>query len=241
MYGVLAIVFGQILPVGEEIKVEWARSIGFWVVGLDLFFRLPWYYISVHGQKEDEGGLWRRMVRKIFLFLEYHLLRRWEILRDHERGIPSTVVPFVLGFMIPLWLGAPLYPVMVGVIVLGFGDPAAREIGLRYGKDKVFNGGKKSKQGFWAFVGISFVAVMVSLNLDQCFPVYPADHSIQIFNALTIGVLAGGLAEIGHELVERVTESIPSKLLKGSLRLLFDDNFLVQIAVSSAILGVMAF
>lgn len=212
--GVLAIVFGQMLPLCEREKVSIALVVGGTLSFLDLGVRLPLYY-WVATREWQPSGL-KSVVRRVFLWLERHLLIKTKVMRAHERGIPMTAVHFTLGVIVPLLCGIPVWAVVPAVVIFAFGDPAAREIGLRYGTSLVKTGGTKTWEGFLAFTFAGMVGGVTTLLLHREFPLYPHDITDEaIALALLVGVIVQGLVELVCVKNGRV------------LSYVFDDNFVV--------------
>ena len=233
-FGTLAIVVGQILPIDEATKIDVARKVCYWAIGLDIFFRLPLYHLFIRGKDPEEGSLMVRVARKTCLFLEKWLLIKTKIIREGERHLPTSVVPFATGVLIVIELGLPTYAIIPGIVILGFGDPTAREVGIPYGASKVWRGGVKSWQGFIAFVLVSYAVSLVSLYLDRSgFPVYPEGSAGLIDVTIIFAALAGGVAELAEEWIHL---RIPNKLFQS----LVDDNLLIPVTASLTVAGIMA-
>ena len=241
LFGVMAIIIGQVIPGEDDTKIRLVRWVGGVIVVLDVFIRLPLYHYFIKPLDKDvrHWGTIRMKIREVCILLEDVILIKTRILRPTEREFLATATPFVLGILIPLEFGAPLYAAMVGIIVLGFGDPAARETGVRIGINKVRENGKKSWEGFWGFVIVAGTAVIISMILDWPFPTYPCCQLGQLTLALVLGVFTGAFAELFDELVDAKTEKL-GKWSRKMLRLFFDDNFAIPVTTASVIALVMA-
>lgn len=112
-------------------------------------------------------------------------------------------------YLLALCLLTPLFSkaaVIVALMVLGFGDPAAAWIGKRFGRFKLV--GDKSLEGTLGFVAAGFVAAGVPLML-----LYP------------VTVLQGGMAAISGALAGALAELFTRRM---------DDNFTVPVAAALA-------
>jgi len=224
--GILIIVFGQILPLSDDEKITIALVVGGTLSFLDLGVRLPLYYWVVIREWHPRG-FWS-VVRRGFLWLERHLLIKTKVMRAHERGIPMTAVHFTLGVIIPLLCGIPVWAVVPAVAIFAFGDPAAREVGLRYGVSLVKAGSTKTWEGFLAFTAAGLIGVIATLILHRQFPLYPHDIANEMLAlALIMGVALQGLVELVCVKNGRILSHI------------FDDNFVVP-AVGSFTIYIIA-
>lgn len=242
--GILAILFGHIVPMEDASKLALVYQIGCVFVAADIVIRFPWYHLFIKPQEVNDWGLVRRGIRRLGIFLEKWILLKTKILRLEERAFLSTTTPFFLGILIPITLGVPLYAVMVGIIVLGFGDPAAREVAIwiyqKFGvRHQVRENGKKTWQGFWGFIASAGVAVLVSVILDWPFPVYPDGEMGQLVLALLLGIFAGAFAELADEILESKTRSLGTWTRK-MLLLFFDDNLTIPVTTACVVWLVMA-
>lgn len=76
------------------------------------------------------------------------------ISRPQERTKINGASYYALAALL-MTLTMPKSPLLLGLIVLGFGDPFANIIGIKFGKTKIFK--QKSLEGALAFITISFV------------------------------------------------------------------------------------
>ena len=108
------------------------------------------------------------------------------ILRESEVKGPSGTTYLLSG----VFLVALIFPrdvVLLTLLFLGFADPAASLIGIKYGKDKIF--GHKSLQGSVAAFVVCFILMVIYLFI-QGFPVG------RLIIMSLIGGLVGALAEL---------------------------------------------
>ncbi len=238
-FGVAAIVLGQVIQSDDAYKVSFARWVCGFAVGADLLVRLPLYHLFVKPTDVTHWGRVRRGLRIVCMFLEEWLLIKPKILRPKEREKPATVVPFALGVLIPIQCGFPLWAVMLGVIVLGFGDPWARVIGLKSQWKPILENGGKTWSGFWGFILVASAAVVFSGILDWWFPVYPTENFGQLLAAMTAAVFVGGFAELLQELIKALTEDW-RQWLRWFVRFVFDDNLMIPIVVSGMAVWIMS-
>ena len=101
---------------------------------------------------------------------------------------------------------------MVGVVILGVGDPTAAWFGRFYGKHRLSNG--KSLEGLLGFVIVSILACVVYFNVY-----HPTMGTTLMWQCATLASIAGGLAEL---MTSMVTEQV-------------DDNFTVPVAAALAL------
>ena len=126
------------------------------------------------------------------------------LMRKRELCSPSSTTPFLLSSFIVIAL-FPKPIAIVSMLCLAFGDVAACMIGLRFGKDKIFQ--KKSLQGSIACFVVCFLIMLAFLIAHQVSS-----------NALVVIALVGGLAATLGEL-------IAVKPL--------DDNFTIPVVTAS--------
>jgi len=220
--GIFAIIFGMVLPIYDDEKVTLAFIVGGSIVALDILFRLPIYHFFVRSWKDTGQPLFQvTWVRSIFLFLEKWLLIYPNIIRESERGKPSSSIHFMVGALIPLLIGIPLWAVVPSVVIFSFGDPAARLIGMGWGKRKVWKGGTKTWMGFVGYCYIGATAGVITIILNEWFPLYPATQTI-----LT-SVLAVGAATCVGAYFEAMCERDGSLVAE-----LIDDNLLAPLVGS---------
>lgn len=128
----------------------------------------------------------------------------------HERHRVNSGTWYATALLL-LGIFSPRLATELGVIILGFADPAASLVGRRFGRTRLREG--RSLEGSLAFVGAAMIAAMVVLL---------AFHPMPLGIAL---ILAGAGAVVGA-----VTE-----LYSGRL----DDNFTVPVSVA-LIVGILA-
>lgn len=247
LFGILTILYGQVLPVTLYGKIIFVRVVGGAIVLADLCIRLPLYHFLIKPTDTDVSGWGSRRLwwRKKLIPVEAFLVRiKW--IRQHERGFPAAAMPFFLGVLLPLECGVPLYAAMTGIVVLGFGDPSAREFAVWLERKKGMDlhrvwGGQKGKtwEGYLGFVLAATGAVLFTVLIDIKYGVYPIEHPFQLSVALVLGVYAGGLAELLDEIVVRKTRGW-APMLRRCIHLVFDDNFIIPVVTSSVITLVMA-
>ena len=107
-------------------------------------------------------------------------------MRESEVKGPSGTTYLLSG----VFLVALIFPrdvVLLTLLFLGFADPAASLIGIKYGKDKIF--GHKSLQGSVAAFVVCFILMVIYLFI-QGFPVG------RLIIMSLIGGLVGALAEL---------------------------------------------
>lgn len=84
------------------------------------------------------------------------------------------------------------------VLILGVGDPAAANIGRRWGRHKLL-GGKKSLEGTLGFVGVAAVCTVVFLTATRHPAIQRGDlaHTLGAATVLAVvGAIAGALTEL---------------------------------------------
>lgn len=96
----------------------------------------------------------------------------------------------------------------VGLVVLGFADPAAAILGRRYGRHTLVNG--RTLEGTGAFIAVGTVAAFLWLSIAWSFPLTTA--LLMAF----VGATAGGIAELFSRRI--------------------DDNLSIPIATAGAVL-----
>lgn len=222
--GVLAIVVGQILPFTESEKIAWAQRVGWTLTFMDVLVRIPIYHFFVKG-REHETRPWRVRVKKIFLVLEAPLLRFGLIREESEREFPTTVVHATLGILLSIGIGLPLWAVVPAVLIFGFGDPAARLVGVRF-RGKLFwnQGGKKTWAGVCGYFYVGSFAGLITAFLQPEYPLYPPD----IFSPGRIAVAVIVTAAVGA-FFESMCEKDGTWFSK-----MFDDNLIVPFVGSVA-------
>lgn len=223
-FGVLALLFGQVLSITESEKIQAALCVGGGFTVLDIGVRLPIYYWLVHKKERRlRSSRIRNGIRSGFLWLEDRLLIRTGILRAHERGLPTTSVQFALGVLIPIWIGIPLWSVVPAVVIFGFGDPAARLMGMAFGTRTVWKDGMKTWVGFVGYCYAGTVIGLITVLLHKSFPLYPIHTSdFQLIIAVLVTAMVGAFFEL---LCEKDGALISQ---------LFDDNFVVPFVGSVA-------
>jgi len=108
--------------------------------------------------------------------------------RSYEFTSVNGVTWYVTGLVLTSFIGLARGsgPCLVGVLTLGFGDPAAAWVGKRYGSQRFPNG--KSVEGFAAFV--------VASALVTALVAFPFPHLAVGSRATVAGALSGALAEL---------------------------------------------
>lgn len=222
--GLLALICGQMLPFSESEKVHVALVVGVTLSTLDLGVRLPLYYWLVHRREWEPRS---SKLKKLFLLLEDRLLLRTKILRMHERGMPATAAHFTLGVMIPLMIGIPIWAVVPAVVMFGFGDPAARLSGIKFGVRRVWKQGTKTWAGLAGYFYAASFSGLLSVALQDAFPLYPTYLSTV---RLVIAVLITAACTAFFESMCDKGGDLFSKIV--------DDNFLVPCVGSVAFYAV---
>ncbi len=222
--GVLAIVVGQLLPFTEWEKISWAERVGWGLTFVDVLVRIPLYHYFVKG-RECETRPWRVRVKKIFLILEAPLLRFGLIREDSEREFPTTVVHATLGILLSIGIGLPLWSVVPAVLIFGFGDPAARLVGVRIG-GRLFwkRGSKKTWSGVLGYFYVGSFAGLLTAFLQPEYPLYPPE----IFSGARIAAAVLVTAAVGA-FFESMCEKDGTWFSK-----MFDDNLVVPFVGSVA-------
>jgi len=223
-FGVFAIIFGMVLPFHDEEKITIAFIFGGGISVLDILVRLPLYHFFVRSWKDTGQPFFQVIwVRNIFLFLEKWLLIYPNIIRESERGKPSSSIHFAVGVLVPLLIGIPLWAVVPSVVIFSFGDPAARLMGMRLGTKKMWSSGTKTWEGFIGYCFAGGIGGSLTIILNQWFPLYPANQST-LTSALVVGFVT---------CVSAYFESMCEK--DGSLMSEFiDDNLLAPFVGSVA-------
>jgi len=260
MVGIVTILLAHFSGLSEIEQVAFAETASWWGFCLDVMrcvlYRIlisRWYTAFCNRKLEFRNPvlatvsvlvLLARWFKWFALLLE-KILRKLGILREYERDTLSALTPFALGIHVPLMLGVPVYAVVAGVIILSFGDPAARERAKRRAKKEseplptVFEGGKKTWMGYRGFCEFSALGIVASSALDLAgFKVYPEVHFLIIIIGFAAGITLSGLAEIGQEWVEKKINKIRITSVRWLLNLLLDDNFVVP-ATAAISIGVI--
>lgn len=111
--------------------------------------------------------------------------------REHELTSINSATWYTTALVV-LSVGFPEGPyAMLGVVMLGIGDPTAAFVGKKVGRHRLSNG--KSWEGFAAFIASSVVASMVYLVL------FSRSVNFQNLNSwlwITSAACAGALAEV---------------------------------------------
>ena len=89
----------------------------------------------------------------------------------HETWRVNSSTWFASGLVVLAAIGSPILSA-VGLVVLGFADPAAALIGRRYGTIKLVHG--RSLQGTLTFAAVGFTAALACLTLLLAVPLAPA-------------------------------------------------------------------
>ena len=111
------------------------------------------------------------------------------MMRPHERFQVNSASYYFFG----LFLSALLFPkeaVLMGVLILGFGDPVASLVGQRYGRLKLY--GEKSLAGSLAFLAsgtlVAFIYTLIYMDsfsimgkLGLCFFVALVGAAAELF------------------------------------------------------------
>ncbi|MBI2646319.1 MAG: hypothetical protein HYW85_04720 [Deltaproteobacteria bacterium] len=132
------------------------------------------------------------------------------LMRKKELFSPSATTPFLLSSFIVIAL-FPKPIAIVSMLCLAFGDVAACMIGLRFGKDKLFQ--NKSLQGSIACFVVCFLLTLAFLIA----------HRISSNNIAVIALVGGLAATLG--------ELIAVKPL--------DDNFTIPVVTASLLYPVL--
>ena len=190
--------------------IHWLRK--FWHVGMIVV--VCYLYAEVFQTREQAllgwlvlGGpfllldVLRTKIRPLNLFV---ISLFSSMMRRRELCSPSSTTPFLLGSFIVIAL-FPKPIAIVSMLCLAFGDVAACMIGLRFGKDKLFQ--KKSLQGSIACFVICFLLILTFLIAHQVSS-----------NTLAVIALIGGLAAA-------IGELLAVKPL--------DDNFTIPVVTAS--------
>ncbi len=226
--GVIAIIFGMILPFRDDEKVAAALIFGGGISAFDICIRIPLYHFFVRNWK-DTGQPYFRVpwLSRTFLFLEKWLLIQTGVIRSSERGKPATAIHFTVGIIIPLAIGVPLWAVVPAVVIFAFGDPAARLSGIAWGKKPVWKGGTKTWIGAIGYFYTGVITGLITVVLDWWFPLYPSSYSdLSVACAVVAATLVSGYFE---SLCEKGTTLFAE---------LFDDNFLAPLSGSMAFYAV---
>ncbi|MBT3539322.1 hypothetical protein HN481_04320 [Candidatus Parcubacteria bacterium] len=259
-FGFGAMFFAQILRFDEDESVRIAEQICFWAFTADVvrvvLHRILWWepVVRFFQWKPKWSGFWilvsvlfviLRSINWFLLFFEKWVLHWTHIIRDHEKELLSALTPFALGVLLPLWWGIPLSAVMLGVVILGFGDPIAREWAKAVAKAradgmdeveirKVFTGGKKTWTGYRGFCASAGIGVFISSALDLSgWKVFPEIHHFFFLIAFPLGVVVGGYAELAQEWIHmHIAVKIRMPRLRWLFEFLMDDNLLVPIGAS---------
>ncbi len=222
--GVIAIIFGMILPFRDAEKVTAALIFGGGISFCDICVRVPLYHFFVRSWKDTGRPRFRvPWLSRTFLFLENWLLIKTGVIRKSERGKPATAIHFTMGIMIPLLIGIPLWAVVPAVVIFAFGDPSARLSGIAWGKKPVWNGGTKTWVGAVTYVNVGLFVGLVTVLLNHTYPLYPPQFSdFTISCAVVVSALISGYFEV---LCEK-GDSLVAEIL--------DDNFLAPLSGSVA-------
>lgn len=208
-FGLVAWYFGQLAGMEPTQIVQTSLWVGSFLLLLEAI-RLTWVRRQQKKWKELRG------------FLGWVHGLPW--LRKDEIMQISGVVPFVLSYTL-MCLFVPLYAMVLGVMVLAFADPLAREFGVRAPNPGPFQSGK-SIEGLIAFMsGAAFALLLTLVGEEYGKRLYSSDESI---DADSLPFFLGfAIATIVTSLVEA---SIPSARERSGWRRIFlDDNFLVPI------------
>jgi len=185
-----------------------------WHVGMMLAIALTYAYlitdrkialliIGVLGGGEVILDLLRLRISKLNRFITFLF---GPLMRKHElRSMSSMGYFFIALFLVVAIFPKPV--AILAILCLGFGDPAACIIGIKFGRDMLMKG--KSLQGSIACFAVSSVVVFIILAL------YGIGYEYLFFISI-----AGGLAATFGEL-------FASKLL--------DDNLTVPLATASVV------
>ena len=190
--------------------IQWMRK--FWHIGMIVV--VCYLYAKVWTTREGALLAWlviggpflildtlRTKIRPLNVFIISFFS---PLMRKRELCSPSSTTPFLLSSFIVIAL-FPKPIAIVSMLCLAFGDVAACMIGLRFGKDKIFQ--KKSLQGSIACFVVCFLIMLAFLIAHQVSS-----------NALVVIALVGGLAATLGEL-------IAVKPL--------DDNFTIPVVTAS--------
>ncbi len=222
--GIIAIIFGMVLPLRDGEKVTVALVFGGVISFFDICIRIPLYHFFVRNWKDTGQPRFRvPWLSRTFLFLEKWLLIKTGVIRKSERGKPATAIHFTLGIIIPLVIGVPLWAVVPAVVIFAFGDPAARLSGIAWGKKLVWEGGTKTWVGAIFYFYLGLITGLITVVLDRWFPLYPPQYSeLSIIGAVIAATLVSAYFE---SLCEKGTTLFAE---------LLDDNFLAPFSGSMA-------
>lgn len=144
--------------------------------------------------------------RRIWPGINNVLMTVWgKTAHPHERTEVNSG-SWIVSAMLILALFLDNTEAVIGVIVCGFGDPAAAVIGRRFGKTHIANG--RTLEGSLAFVGVAFAMTLLMLTLYK-----PELHLWQGAVIALAAAAAGAAAELWAPI---------------------DDNFSIPIAASLA-------
>lgn len=138
------------------------------------------------------------------------------VMREHEQTQVSGIVFYLSGALLSSVLFSPTITIL-SLLILGFADPAASAFGIKLGKAKF--SGNKTLAGFFGFALVSFT-VLVTAHL-----LFVGEHacSWHVVQGYLVVSLIGGTAE----------------LFAGRDNWLgVDDNFVIPVVISSALLAV---
>ena len=173
--------------------IQWMRK--FWHIGMIVV--VCYLYAKVWTTKQSALLAWlaiggpfllldilRTKIRPLNVFIISFFS---PLMRKRELCSPSSTTPFLLSSFIVIAL-FPKPIAIVSMLCLAFGDVAACMIGLRFGKDKIFQ--KKSLQGSIACFVVCFLIMLAFLIAHQVSS-----------NTLVVIALVGALAATLGELI----------------------------------------
>jgi len=138
--------------------------------------------------------------------------------RHISRPGEAHQIPAATWYGFALLLGALYMPkeaLQLGVLALGFGDPAAQIIGKRFGRTKLV--GQKSLQGVIAFIAATAIVSTIFL-----LAIRPAGDALAIFPLVLIAPIVLGVVGAVAELFSgRVDDNFTIPITVGTVAMLF--------------------
>ncbi|MBU0661039.1 hypothetical protein KKG22_02555 [Patescibacteria group bacterium] len=192
--GPLSVVLLQMLHLSTSI-IDWMLHVGvaLYVSFVEILRLIGHYYWEKRDGQTCSNRLFCWWYQKHTWFVKTS--QKYGILRDHELGSPTASLWYIVGVYVT-YLVFPPWIVVPALMLLAFGDPAARFVGISLkGKKYPWWGNKSLEGSFIGFFTLGIVAASASVLLNDYFLFYPLGGT-KTFIMVSIGAFVGMLTEV---------------------------------------------